>query len=396
MYACTTMSVFLSFYLSVCLSVCLSVQPNSARVLLLFLFSICLQGEMGWISTTINVDEWLKYYSSRRYGAYSPLTEKAWAILKTSAYSHHWSWNIKSIVDRAPGFGMTTDTGFNASGLVEAWTLLYKAGDSGQVDPAVGPYQYDLVDIGRQCLVDLFFDFYSLYSVAYNRHTKSGVNTTTEMVAISSEMEQLLMSLDEYLGTNTNFLLGHWIADARNSTPNNASSNIKDNCEFNARNQITMWGPHQNIEDYASKEWSGLIKDYYLQRWTLFLNTATLSVKMNKKFDNTVYQADRFKFEEGFSYTVKSYPTEPQGDVMKMTKTLLDKYTSQALQKFSTVDNTDSPGSDVYLPWSKNIGEVAYLCYIDSSCVGFNSNGYMKNSTTNRINSPGTVLYTKT
>jgi len=31
--------------------------------------------------------------------------------------------------------------------------------------------------------------------------------------------------------------------------------------------QITMWGPEGNINDYASKQWNGLIGSYYLVRW---------------------------------------------------------------------------------------------------------------------------------
>jgi hypothetical protein len=31
--------------------------------------------------------------------------------------------------------------------------------------------------------------------------------------------------------------------------------------------QITLWGPDGNILDYASKQWAGLVGDYYASRW---------------------------------------------------------------------------------------------------------------------------------
>jgi hypothetical protein len=31
--------------------------------------------------------------------------------------------------------------------------------------------------------------------------------------------------------------------------------------------QVTLWGPDGNINDYASKQWSGLVKDYHMGRW---------------------------------------------------------------------------------------------------------------------------------
>lgn len=361
-------------------------------------YMLYIQGEMGWTNTSVDVDQWLQYYSSRRYGGYNPMTTQAWAILKTSAYSHSWSWNIKSIVDRGPGFGMSVDTGFNVSGIVKAWILLFQASNAG-IDSSVGPYQYDLVDIGRQCLVDLFYDMYRMYSLAYDKYTNAGTDSLKEMTSIRTEMVQLLSSLDDYLGTNVNFLLGTWISDARLSAATNTSKESVDNLEFNARNQVTMWGPHQNIEDYASKEWSGLVRDYYMQRWSVFFKYAEDSVTNKKPFDNTGYQKDRFNLENQFSNSMKSYPAQPTGDVVAMTKSLIQKYTNSSLSMYTTKSNVDIPQSNLFGPnsgpWTRHIGEVAYLCSINPTCVGFNSNGWMKNSTSNMITSQGTTVYLK-
>ena len=37
----------------------------------------------------------------------------------------------------------------------------------------------------------------------------------------------------------------------------------KDLYEYNARNQVTLWGPTGNILDYGCKHWSALTKHYY-------------------------------------------------------------------------------------------------------------------------------------
>ena len=34
--------------------------------------------------------------------------------------------------------------------------------------------------------------------------------------------------------------------------------------EYNARNQITLWGPNGEIDDYAAKNWAGLIGEDFL------------------------------------------------------------------------------------------------------------------------------------
>jgi hypothetical protein len=45
-----------------------------------------LMSEMGWRSTSPPVDEWVQYYVSRRYGAYSPSAQAAWSLLLNGVY----------------------------------------------------------------------------------------------------------------------------------------------------------------------------------------------------------------------------------------------------------------------------------------------------------------------
>ena len=69
------------------------------------------------------------------------------------------------------------------------------------------------------------------------------------------------------LGTQPHMLLGRWLDAARAWGQSPAE---KAMMEFNARNQLTLWGPRGEIADYASKQWSGLMRDYYLRRWQMF------------------------------------------------------------------------------------------------------------------------------
>ena len=360
-----------------------------------------LQGEMAWATDPIDVKEWLEWYPSRRYGNYSPMTQQVWSLLRQSAYSYQWSRNFKAVVERAPAFNMSVDRSFNATGLVDAWILLYNA--SKEVNPGNGPYQYDLVDIGRQCLVNLLADLSDAFTVAYTNATLPGASNDTEtMTAIASEMLTLMQNLDRYLGTNTNFLLGHWIAEARNTAPLDSSPDVADLLEFNARNQITLWGPRENIaSDYASKSWSGLVSDYYYKRWQLFLNMAMLAVSEGKELNTTDYDQKRFDIESMFSNTISFYPTVPSGDVMEMTESLLETYVSPSLitKHYTLVFDSDVYMSNVYSwmtgPWTYNLNQVAYLCNTIPACKGFNSDGLLKSSTDAKVTVPGTVLYLK-
>ena len=49
-----------------------------------------------------------------------------------------------------------------------------------------------------------------------------------------------------------------------------------------------MWGPIGEINDYAAKQWGGLISEYYYKRWKLFLDSLNTVHKI-KHFNQTDY-----------------------------------------------------------------------------------------------------------
>ena len=57
----------------------------------------------------------------------------------------------------------------------------------------------------------------------------------------SQSILDLLWDLDELLGSHPDFLLGTWLKSAK-SIPD-LTGNEQKLFEFNARNQITLWGP---------------------------------------------------------------------------------------------------------------------------------------------------------
>ena len=356
---------------------------------------------MGWSEKPSDVDTWLQHYATRRYGSYSPMAQTAWAVLKPSAYSFHWSSTIRSIIDLAPNFGLRYFTAQNATGILEAWQLLYQAAITKEIDPSVGPFQYDLVDIGRQCLVNLFFDLYSSFEATYhsvmNNPALDGSERVELIQPIGDAMLKVILNNDEYLGTNMNFLLGVWLSDAAATVSSPAD---KANAVFNARNQITMWGPAANINDYACKDWSGLLSAYYHKRWDFFLNYIYDTVKNEHSINSTRYRLEMFALELDFSHNTTLFPTEPTGDPMSVAKELLDSYVNPELIQTHYLArlNTRIQGHDILGeqgPYVKNINQVAFLCFVNPLCTGFSSEGHLKNSTGPYTLSEGTTFYVK-
>lgn len=88
----------------------------------------------------------------------------------------------------------------------------------------------------------------------------------------------------------------------------------KTQYEWNARNQITLWGPKGEILDYATKQWNGMVGDYYKPRWKTFIDELQSSLDSGKRFNQTVYNNDVFtSVEEPFTFSTKKYPDIPSG-----------------------------------------------------------------------------------
>ena len=66
---------------------------------------------------------------------------------------------------------------------------------------------------------------------------------------------------------------------ARHQTNDTSNNNDKNWYEFNARNQITLWGPTGQVNNYACKQWGDLVGLYYKPQWQLFFNEVIECIK---------------------------------------------------------------------------------------------------------------------
>jgi len=60
----------------------------------------------------------------------------------------------------------------------------------------------------------------------------------------SGELLELLLSIDKLLSTDEHFLLGVWLDSAKNLSTSQQERRLY---EYNARNQITLWGPNGEV-----------------------------------------------------------------------------------------------------------------------------------------------------
>jgi alpha-N-acetylglucosaminidase len=206
---------------------------------------------------------------------------------------------------RIPSLTLETFQSCNASGVAEAWGWLIRAADANPAlaSSAVPSFGYDLVDIGRQVLMDRFPEIYSPLVAACSSANASTISSTAaahhrdqthssgssfggggwggaacasemlgrngsgaKILALSADLSRLLRTEPSHFGNR----LKDWIRSARSFGGKDQKE--QDWLEWNARMQITLWGtPAPALYDYASKQWGGLIGSYHLPQWRHFL-----------------------------------------------------------------------------------------------------------------------------
>ena len=174
-------------------------------------------------------------------------------------------------------------------------------------------------------MVNVAPKFYNLAMEAFHKKDSKGLALN------AYKFLDMLKDMDAILATNKHFLLGVWLEEAK-SVASGSEYQLAESAlyEFNARNQITLWGPNGEILDYANKQWSGLINDYYYPRWKLFYQRLGESVHSNTTFDQDAYKRDFIEYiGKPFTYANNLYPTKPIGDSITIARKLYSKWRAE-------------------------------------------------------------------
>lgn len=284
-----------------------------------------LMSELAWRKEPVNLSKWVSLYALRRYGSMDENLTAAWQLLFHSVYNctlqQYKNHNRSPLVHR-PSLHMQMDIWYEPADFYKAWKLLFEA------TPGLATletFRYDLVDVTRQALQLLTTEFYKEIRNAFQAQKLPDLLTAGGVL-----LYDLLPELDQLLSSNEHFLLGVWLEQAQSQGVVEHEAQLYD---INARNQITLWGPDGEILDYASKEWGGLVEDYYLQRWGLFVNTLVECLERGRPFKQDVFNQAVFQVEKGFVYNQRKYPSKPLGDTYEIARRIFLKYYPYALKR---------------------------------------------------------------
>ncbi|KAL2360265.1 hypothetical protein RJZ56_006864 [Blastomyces dermatitidis] len=240
-------------------------------------FSLLL--DQGWSKTALDPEQYFHDWVTRRYSSHertvpSELYE-AWQLLRLSAY------NNTNLVD-AP---LLPHALFAASPSINAkMPMLFIEG-----------LLYDPADMLKAwgLMIKVLSDAFTLVLQDLKVKYKGGAPASVFM-PIGDKLLIILKALDAVLSMNENFWLSSWISAARASAGDD--SEAADFFEHNARNQITIWGSEVGVlDDYAQKQWAGLVSGYYTPRWRMFLEY--LKDTPASQYNDTVLKEKLIPFE---------------------------------------------------------------------------------------------------
>jgi alpha-N-acetylglucosaminidase len=274
-----------------------------------------LMFEMAWRDQTVDLEQWLADYVTRRYGRANEDAHRAWQTLLGTVYNGaHYT---RSVVDYVPHVQAAAKPPYDNAKLTGAWEGLLAAADElGEIDT----FRFDLVNVARQVLSNRAAVLHGAIVQAWQAKDALALRNASE------EFFRLMDDLDRLLATREEFLLGRWLEDAKRWGSTEAE---RARFEWNARRVLTMWGQGSSLDDYARKEWSGLVGAYYLNRWELFLRDLGASLAGNKPFDDKDVQRRLRRWMADWSDQREVYPTQPQGDSIRVANTLWFKYKEQ-------------------------------------------------------------------
>ena len=273
--------------------------------------------ELPWLDSKPDPAAWMADYARRRYSAESAPAAEAWELLRTSALDCRTALQgpHEAIMCARPALTVNSVSTWGGSEIfydqTKTATAAYKLLDA---DLRGENYSYDLTDISRQALTD------------YSKSLLAGIKDAndrgdSEAFALRRDaFLQLMLDVDRLLNTNKDFMVGHWTERARAMADEVEGTTDADRDWLehqNARTLITTWSNNNsNLHDYSYRQWGGILRDLYRERWARW-------------FANGMSGVNFFEMESAWAKTdTKRYPTEPEGVTADVARELLTKYLS--------------------------------------------------------------------
>jgi alpha-N-acetylglucosaminidase len=200
-----------------------------------------LMMEMTWrvSSPPVDLDSWVQNYTVRRYGQKVDYAGAAWKLLQDTIYScggpSHEGTSFSFIAIR-PLLSIPPQCNLCHDPSVDP-VILANFINASRVAPSLSKqatFQHDIATMTRQFLSDMFLGVFVRMMDSFNEQNFA------QFSASSQTLLGIIEDVETVVATQEMWLVGKWIGDAKSWAKNSDDSHLY---EFNARNQLTLWGP---------------------------------------------------------------------------------------------------------------------------------------------------------
>ena len=231
--------------------------------------------ELPWREERFSPDVWLQAYLKARYGNdLSPEVAEAWRALEHTVYNapknYQGEGTVESLLCARPGFHLdrTSTWGYaklfySSDSTAKAARLLLSVADQYKGIITLNMIWWTWCvrawQIRGMCCLKKFLR-------VIDRKDKDSFGKQ------SQQFLELILAQDSLLSTRKEFSVSSWLNAARSL---GTTEEEKKLYEWNASALITVWGDsiaanQGGLHDYSHREWSGILKDLYYQRWKTF------------------------------------------------------------------------------------------------------------------------------
>ncbi|MEV7616779.1 alpha-N-acetylglucosaminidase [Streptomyces sp. NPDC089799] len=286
-----------------------------------------LFGELAWREEPVDRAAWFAGYADFRYGAPDPAARTALAALAATAYrlTSRDGRPHDSLFTRRPRLYSSSATAFDPAGSDRAFAALLAVAPALRDSDA---YRRDLTDLARQALANRSRTLHQVLRTAWLSRDAEAFRP------VAALWLKLMRLADTTAGCHRDFLLGPWLEAAKRFATGPAEAAA---LERTARALITTWADRPaatTLNNYAGRDWHGLIADLHLPQWEEYLREHTAALEQDRDpaaFD--FYPRE----EEWTAERGRRHPVRPTGDAYRTARTVYDTLADAPYQGFTTL-----------------------------------------------------------
>lgn len=251
-----------------------------------------LLSDVGWNNKPFELNNWIKKYSLKRYGAFPEKMEQAFALFLNSCYGSftphpRQRYQFRPDDDNTEGVNQSEDFGKGVALFLECAS---ECKDSKL-------YQSDAIEFVAQYA-----------GIRIDNLLKMFRKTGAKDDKLLAEAIELMYDVDKLLASHPTWRLERWENFAINF---GKTKNEKQHYLSNARRLITTWGG--GVNEYAAKTWSGLIRDYYIPRWKMYYDAK----KKGEIWDIKAWEENWIQNRQLSKITPYNNPLQAAGDIYR-------------------------------------------------------------------------------